>query len=89
MTESENYLELLVREYQNQELTIEDFRNTIKHYAKLNCEEKKIIKKNGKTNFKDLIPILNKSLIDAGLEDGQFDSIWSSVNDVYSKIKVY
>jgi len=35
MKESENYLELLVKEYQTRELTVEDFKNTLQHYAKL------------------------------------------------------
>ena len=39
MKESENYLELLVTEYQVQVLTVEDFRDTLKYYAKLHHTE--------------------------------------------------
>lgn len=42
-----------------------------------------------KTNFRELIGDLHKSLIDADLNDEQFDIIWNAINEVYSKIKVY
>lgn len=42
-----------------------------------------------KTNFRELIGVLHQSLIDADLNDKQFDIIRKSINEVYSKIKVY
>tara|TARA_R110002012_G_scaffold287972_1_gene480564 strand:+ start:222 stop:344 length:123 start_codon:yes stop_codon:yes gene_type:complete len=38
---SEQYKQLLVNEYKNQELSPEDFENTLEHYAKLYHNEKK------------------------------------------------
>jgi len=52
---SENYLDLLIQEYNNQELTNEDLKNTLKHYAKLYHEENKyclIIKQDFESQIK-------------------------------------
>lgn len=40
------------------------------------------------TNFLKLIEILHQSLVDANLNDEQFDIIWSAINEAYSKIKL-
>jgi hypothetical protein len=37
---AENYKSILINAYKNQELTIEDFENTLEHYAKLILKEK-------------------------------------------------
>ena len=37
---AENYKSILINAYKNQELTIEDFENTLEHYTKLILKEK-------------------------------------------------
>lgn len=45
---SENYLELILNEYENRELTKEDLKSTLEHYAHLyNKEQKKVTKNKG------------------------------------------
>jgi len=41
-----------------------------------------------KTNFLQLTEILHQSLVDANLNDKQFNSIWSAINDVHSKLRI-
>lgn len=41
-----------------------------------------------KTNFLELTEILHQSLVDANLDDEQFNSIWSAINEVYSKLRI-
>ena len=37
---AENYKSILINAYKNQELTIEDFENTLEYYTKLILKEK-------------------------------------------------
>ena len=60
-----------------------------KMFDLIKSKETTRIKKTDKTNFKELISVLHKSLIDADLDDNQFNSIWNSINEVYRKIKIY
>lgn len=41
---AENYKSILINAYKNQELTIEDFENTLEHYTKLILNQKQIRK---------------------------------------------
>lgn len=41
MLNSNNYLELLLNEYESKELTKEDLKSTIKHYGDLRVNESK------------------------------------------------
>jgi len=43
---AENYKSILINAYKNQELTIEDFENTLEHYTKLILKEEE--NENGK-----------------------------------------
>ena len=40
------------------------------------------------TNFLQLTETLHQSLIDANLNDKQFNIIWSAINDVHSKLRI-
>ena len=41
---AENYKSILINAYKNQELTIEDFENTLNHYTKLILNQKQMRK---------------------------------------------
>jgi hypothetical protein len=57
---SENYLELLLNVYENGELTKEDLKSTLEHYAYLyNKEQKKVMK-----NQEYILELLKQSIVD-------------------------
>jgi hypothetical protein len=49
---SENYLELLLNVYENGELTKEDLKSTLEHYAYLYNKEQKKVMKNQELHFR-------------------------------------
>jgi len=40
------------------------------------------------TNFKEVTETLHQSLVDANLNDGQFNIIWSAINEAHSKLRI-
>ena len=40
------------------------------------------------TNFLELTEVLHNSLVEANVNDKQFNIIWSAINDVHSKLRI-
>ena len=72
---SENYLELLLNEYENRELTKEDLKSTLEHYAHLyNKEQKKVMK-----NQEYVLELLKESIVDT-------DKMWETKSESHAYI---
>jgi hypothetical protein len=51
-------------------------------------EERTKTSKDMKTNFLELTETLHQSLVDANIDDEQFNIIWSAINEVHSKLRI-
>jgi hypothetical protein len=72
---SENYLELLLNVYENGELTKEDLKSTLEHYAYLyNKEQKKVMKNQGY-----ILELLKESIVDT-------DKMWETKSESHAYI---
>lgn len=67
---SEDYKQLLVNEYKNQELTTEEFEDTLMHFAKLYHEERP-------NKHRDMLISLRKTI-----EDSLVYAEWSHPNEL-------